>query len=441
MFLVADITLFLSLFFAFVIILLLIVHLFDSSSHLKIVKNLPELFNKKIYGYLDKSGEVLNFSEKLFEELNVKGTNLKGQIKKIYYENNEISYKKFLNLLKTKEGTINVTFELESETKVLSILKVACFYKDKVVGYALMSGNQTQETTNNEIFSLVEELDSPCGYYFGALSEINFTINKKFQTLLATKSNKITYEELKSRVYEEDLEVYTSMMNEKAEDKICTYRLVTENGLMHFEEIKKIKDGKCNILISNIEVVQEKLTVTNKELNNTINSLIEENKKFGAVILSLDSFITDEQRDTTLDSDIIYKYLKNIRKDILSGEDIISSINEYEYILVIKDTERLNKITKDIIDNNSLLLKAEFGFGSKLIEINNKLGISYYDENMTKTSNFINSLYSSLALTNNEKYTKKYSVYSPVKEEKQEEEYSFDNIQIDLDNSFIHEDN
>ena len=59
---------------------------------------------------------------------------------------------------------------------------------------------------------------------------------------------------------------------------------------------------------------------------------------------------------------------------------------------------------------------------------------------MKTKKDFYSSLYQALSLANNSEYEKDYSIYTPAKEEKINDEYSFDKYKIDIDNSFLHED-
>ena len=137
---------------------------------------------------------------------------------------------------------------------------------------------------------------------------------------------------------------------------------------------------------------------------------------------------------------VIKKYFKIVRKEMLSIDDIIGKINEFEYVIIIKDIEKLNSFVNNICNENTPLLKYELTFCGQLININNKLGISYYNDLMKTKKDFYSSLYQALSLANNSEYEKDYSIYTPAKEEKINDEYSFDKYKIDIDNSFLHED-
>ena len=190
-----------------------------------------------------------------------------------------------------------------------------------------------------------------------------------------------------------------------------------------------------------IETIDEKVFIENQELDVNINNLIEEGTNFGGVIVSFKSLMDNEiVISKNIIQDVIKKYFKIVRKEMLSIDDIIGKINEFEYVIIIKDIEKLNSFVNNICNENTPLLKYELTFCGQLININNKLGISYYNDLMKTKKDFYSSLYQALSLANNSEYEKDYSIYTPAKEEKINDEYSFDKYKIDIDNSFLHED-
>lgn len=429
--------------FAIIIVMILVIYLFETASYLKLYRALPSNLGKAIYGYLDKNGDLVSFSDELYTLINVpKGKNLKKAIKAIYFENEKITFKKFLELLKTKNGTINFVFEIDEETHNVTLKKSKVLCNDKLIGYALMEQSEEFKTDNaKEFMEMIDELEAPCAYYYGKSKDTNFSINHTLQVLLASKDRKMTYDGIKKYVFEEDLEKFFASVNENANDIRTQYRLLTTQGLMSFEEVKKFNDGKVTSIIMHIETIDEKVFIENQELDVNINNLIEEGTNFGGVIVSFKSLMDNEiVISKNIIQDVIKKYFKIVRKEMLSIDDIIGKINEFEYVIIIKDIEKLNSFVNNICNENTPLLKYELTFCGQLININNKLGISYYNDLMKTKKDFYSSLYQALSLANNSEYEKDYSIYTPAKEEKINDEYSFDKYKIDIDNSFLHED-
>ena len=91
--------------FAIIIVMILVIYLFETASYLKLYRALPSNLGKAIYGYLDKNGDLVSFSDELYTLINVpKGKNLKKAIKAIYFENEKI-------IAKNQQIEIDLTIE------------------------------------------------------------------------------------------------------------------------------------------------------------------------------------------------------------------------------------------------------------------------------------------------------------------------------------------
>lgn len=429
--------------FALIIIMLLVIYLLETASYLRLYRAIPSNLGKAIYGYLDKNGDLITFTDELNTLLNnSKKKKLNKLIKKIYYDNKEITYNKFLNVLKNKEGQLNFVFDLDDESINITFKKSVIYKDDKIIGYALLEQNEEFKIDNaKEFMEVIDELEAPCAYFYGYNKDTNFSLNHTLQSLLHSKEKKMTYESLKKYVFEEDLQNFYSSSNENVNNIRTKYRLLTTQGLMTFEEVKRFNSGKVTSLIMHIESIDEKVFVENEELMKNIDSLVT-NCEFGGFILSFQSLLDNHELNAqNIVKDVIKKYMKIVNKDILNPDDIVGKLNEFEYVIIMKDLERFDNLVNDICTNKSILLHDYFEFCNQLVKINNNVGISYYNDlNMTRKE-YLNSLYQALALANDSKYDKNYSIYSPAKETKTEEEYSFDKVMIDLDNSFLHDDN
>lgn len=427
--------------FAFIVCLLLFIYLIESSNLVKIYKGIPEKSSKTIYGYLDKKGNLISFSNEFYEKINVSTKNKKWykKVSTIYFEGMEINYKKVLNILKKNKDVINFTVELESESYNVSFKKVPIFSNKEICGYVLF--DEEYQTDNNiNLLNMMDELQAPLAYYAGEIENINLNLNASMQMRLGLKADKMSYNDLKRFVFEEDMEIFLLSTKEMINNIRIQYRLKTIKGLELFEEVKHFNEGKVSIIVSLMEMKEEKIWFDNKVLVNAVNELINDDISFGGILLSYKSLLEESENGVNpLVKDIIGKHLKTIQKELLGEDDFITKVSDYEFILLFKDNDRFESVVNSIYNNESILLKFEMGFAGEMVNIKNKLGISYSLETFASANDFMNALNSALSLTNKEGYDKDYSIYSvAVKEpEKLEEEYSFEKCIINLDNSFL----
>lgn len=423
-------------------IILIIIYISEIVSYLKIYKNISRSLGNTVYGCLDKKGNLIGLNDDFFDAINAldKKNKWTKLLKNIIFENECITYKEFLEVLKTSEGSLNFIFEFEEESFELTFRKIPILNEGELIGYGL-AGLEEIPYNNANVFTVMDELDSPCAFYQGLGNSTNFTLNRKMQTLLSSKEKKMTYSSLKKYVYEEDIENFNKIANEKANDITVQYRLITSQGLMMFEEVKHFENENVTSMLMNIESVEEDIYLEYNELNGVISDLITKEIPFGGVLVSLKSLLEEEVYSKNILKDIIKQYFKNIRKELLNGDDVIIKLNEFEYVVVIKDTKRMDVIVNDIFADKSILHKYELSFGDKIIAISNRLAVAYYDNQMKTKKDYMKALFRASALVNNDEYGKDYSIYSVPKDElPEDEEYSFEKYKIDLDNSFLYED-
>lgn len=423
-------------------IILVIIYISEIVSYLKIYKNISRSLGNTVYGCLDKKGNLIGLNDDFFDAINAldKKNKWTKLLKNIIFENECITYKEFLEVLKTNEGSLNFIFEFEDESFELTFRKIPILNEGELIGYGL-AGLEEIPYNNANVFTVMDELDSPCAFYQGLGNSTNFTLNRKMQTLLSSKEKKMTYSSLKKYVYEEDIENFNKIANEKANDITVQYRLITSQGLMMFEEVKHFENENVTSMLMNIESVEEDIYLEYNELNGVISDLITKEIPFGGVLVSLKSLLEEEVYSKNILKDIIKQYFKNIRKELLNGDDVIIKLNEFEYVVVIKDTKRMDAIVNDIFADKSILHKYQLSFGDKIIAISNRLAVAYYDNQMKTKKDYMKALFRASALVNNDEYGKDYSIYSVPKDElPEDEEYSFEKYKIDLDNSFLYED-
>ena len=431
--------------FVFIVILLLLVYLIESSKLVKIYKGIPEKTSKIIYGYLDKKGNLINFNEDFFNDINVSITkaNWKKNISNIFYNGKKVSYKKFLELVKHSNEVINFTFEVEGKNYNITFKKTPIFNKREICGYVLFNELYTNDQ-NTYLLDMLEEIQIPVAYFSGKASNINFILNDSFKERLGVKEEKMTYSDLKRFVFEEDLEMFLNASKELVNDIRIQYRLKTVKGLEYFEEVKNLRNEDVTTIITLIEVNEEMVWVENNVLTDEVQNLIEQGVEFGGIILSYSSLLEEaSEKKNPLAKDIIKKHLKEIKKTLLDEGDLISKVSEFEYIILFNNKEKLDNVVNEVYNGKSILLDFEVGFAGEIVSLMNKLGITYSSDDYETPDDFIKRLNSSLALANNEDYYKNYSIHTTtVKEEvevldNKEEEYSFEKCLIDLDNSFL----
>lgn len=428
--------------FVAVDIILITIYIFEIISYLKIYKNISRSLGNTLYGSLDKKGNLIGLNDDFFEAINAldKKSKWTKYLKNIIFENECISYKAFLEVLKTKEGSLNFIFEFEDESFELTFRKIPVLNEGEIIGYGL-AGLEKTSSEQTTIFKVIDELDSPYAFYQGLSKETNFNLNRKMQTVLSSKEKRMTYSSLKKYVYEEDIDNFNKIANETTSDLIMQYRLITSQGLMMFEEVKHFENDKVTSMLTSIEMIEEDVYLEYNELNGVISDLIAKEIPFGGVLVSLKSLLDEEVYSKNILKDIIKQYFKNIRKELLNGDDVIIKLNEFEYVVIIKDTKRMDSIVNDIFADKSILHKYELSFGDNLITISNRLAVAYYDNQMKTKKDYMKALFRASALVNNDEYGKDYSIYSVPKDElPDDEEYSFEKYKIDLDNSFLHED-
>ncbi len=430
--------------FALIVIVLLLVYLVESSRLVKIYKGIPAKTNKSIYGYLDKNGNLLSFSDEFYNKINIsnKVANWSKKVTTIYYEGQEINYKKFLSIIKESKEIINFTIEVESKSYNIGFKKSPIFENHEICGYVLFDELYTSDQ-DAYLLDMMGELQTPLAYYSGKAQDINFHLNDSLKERLGVKEEKMTYNDLKRFVFEEDLEMFLVSTKELINDTRVQYRLKTINGLEYFEEVKHLKNEDTTTIISLIEVKEEKIWFESNVLMNEVEELMSHGIAFGGIILSYNSLLeeADEKRNP-LALDIIKKHLKTVKKELFGEGDFITKVSDFEYILLFKDKDRLDSVINSVYNKQSILLDFEIGFAGEMINLKNKLGIAYSLDEYVSPTDFINALNSSLAFANNEDYTKDYSIHTTaVKEEvietEEVTEYSFEKCLIDLDNSFL----
>lgn len=429
----------------FALAIVVVILLVYKVSHNSYFKNIPSSFGLNIYAYLDKKGNLINFTSKFYERLNISSTKeWADEVSSITIDNKQLSLKEFIDYLKKDNFSTNVDFDCDGVKVSISLEKKAIEDEDKIYGYVVFGNTkQNDDSKIDSIYDTIKDVYMPMAIYSGDLNNAKLILNESLRLKLGNQSPYLKYSDLKDYVFEEDLDNFTNAISSN-ENKIATFRLKTNMGLEMFEMAKKYHDGKVTVVLSLLQKNTEKLYKKSEDLVQEIKDAIFENSDFGGVMLSLSSLINDEQtkNESSFLKELVNKYIRTIRKELLEEKDVIIKVNDYEFVILVKDINNFNNIISNVYNGVSILLYYHMDFGNKDIEIKNKVGLVYSSEMIKDEKDFINALNVSLALANEEGYEKDYSIYSPKKESVETVDYSFEKIKslVDLDNSFLKDD-
>lgn len=424
----------------------------DKSSDL--FKEIPAALDRKIVGYLDKDGRLIKFAPYFFEELNLLDKEQKKwykNIAKIFYNSKELSYQELLDELKDNDGTEGkITIALKNEDGFddeinFDFAKINIDKNDEVIGYVLVARPEQSKNLIDGFGYLLDNIDAPFAYYNDDSRNVIFRTNKAFKGLLGVRGYNVTYSELRSLVYPEDLVIFDKASSEMANDDSYIYRMKTSLGLKKFKEIKVTKENHVISIIQMMNEVNDKM-LDKKVVFEKIEKLIKDNEPFGGMMVSLNSFVDlFNNRGPIVAKELATRYVEYLQNEVLGKEDAICKISDIEYLLIFTDVDRFNGLVRDIQNKVSTISHYEFNFGNEVLRTSNSVGIVCKNENINSANDFINALDNSLAQANATNEEDGINLY--VAEKKKEsnskltkENYSFDKVKIDLDNSFLDDD-
>ena len=353
----------------------------------------------------------------------------------------------------SEEVYVRIQFWGEMDDGIsFNLQKIAVEKEDKTLGFVIIQLDSPKSENAIDGFALViDDLDIPYAYYNDDSKNVIYTINKKFKDLLGIRGRTVTYAELRRLVYTEDLKVFDSAASALAENNTYCYRLKTYNGFKMFSEVKLTKGEHVTTIITLVDDKEDQY-VSKNDMDQAIEKLIKEEKSFAGVIVSINSFVdVFNARGVDVAKELKNKYIEFIKSEVLKENDLICKISDIEYLLLFKDLNEVDKIVRDITNNVSVLTHFEINYGEEVIETNNTLGIVYSNQNIKSAIDFMQALDVALAYANSEDYNQIYSIYNsyvnnakvPTKSivsNDVNKGYSFDNIKINLDNSFLDDD-
>lgn len=429
--------------------------LFKKGSSEKLFDEALTTLDKNVIAYLSKDGKLLNFTKNLYEELSIEPkNNLKDEFD-IYLNSHKIEYQDLLTEFKENDGNnFKVTFVSKSELEdfeeiSFNLQKIAIEKEDKLFGYVIVAlENEIKENAIDGFSLVIDELKIPYAYYNDDSKNVVYTMNNSFKELLGIRGRTVTYAELRYLVFPEDLVVFDRAASIMAEDNTYTYRMKTSNGYKLFSEVKLTKDEHVTSIIT-LSDNKDEMCVSKTEIESVISKYISDKKQFAGVIVSINGFVeVFNNYGADVAKELRDKYLGYLKSETLGEKDMICRISDIEYLLLFDSTNDVDEIVRDLNNNVSTLVHYEFKYGEATIETNNTLGIVYANPSIENVTDFMHSLDNALAFANTEGYDKAYSIYNYSSKLSKEnvskvvsiKDYSFEDIKISLDNSFLDDD-
>ena len=187
----------------FVLAIIVVVLLVNKVSKNNYLKNIPNSFGLDIYAYLDKKGEIINFTPKFLEKLNI--SNIKEwteEVSSITVDNKQLTFKEFINYLKTDNLT-TVDFDCDGVKISMSLEKKAIEDEDKIYGYVVFENSkQTKDSMIDSIYETVKDVCAPMAIYSGDPNNIKLMVNEALRVKLGLQSTYLKYSELKNFIFE-----------------------------------------------------------------------------------------------------------------------------------------------------------------------------------------------------------------------------------------------
>ena len=434
-----------------VLVLVNIIFLKKKEKNEALYKEVPTALDRNILGYLDASGKLIKLTNCFFDELNLIEKEQKKwfeRIAKIYYNSEEISYQELLKALEENDGTeAKLTIALKSDDGFddeisFNFAKINVDKDDETIGYVLVAIKDQSKSLTDGFGYLLDSVDAPFAYYNDDSRNVIFRTNKSFKALLGVRGYNVTYSELRHLVYPEDLQAFDRAMSEFSNDDTYFYRMKTSLGLKKFKEVKVTKDNHVISIIQMINDLNDKI-LDKKVVFDKVDKLISNNEFFGGMLVSLNSFVDlFNTRGPIIAKELATRYVEYLQNEVLGKEDLICKISDIEYLLLFTQEDKFNSLVRDIQNKVSTVAHYEFNYGSEVISTTNSVGIVYKNENITNSSDFVKALDNALALANKDGKDDGVSLYIAEKKKESEskltkENYSFDKVKIDLDNSFL----
>ena len=421
----------------------------------ELFKAIPSALDRKILGFLDSDGKLIHFSSYFYEELNLidkEQDKWFQHVDKMYYNSVEVTYPELLESLEDNDGTeAKLTIALKSDEGfddevTFTFVKINVDKNDETIGYVL-EAKQTEEKNLVDGFGyLLDSIDAPFAYYNDDSRNVIFRTNKAFKNLVGVRGYNVTYTELRNLVCPEDLSTFDRAQSEYASEDSYVYRMKTSLGLKKFKEIKVTKDNHVISIIQMINDSSDKL-LDKKVVFDQIDKMIKENKPFGGMMISLNGFVDlFNTRGPIIAKELSSRFVEYLQNEVLGKEDAICKISDIEYVLLFTDVDKFDSLVRDVQNKVSTISHYEFNYGQEVIATNNSIGIVYKNQNITSSGDFMNALDNALALANENNPDDGISLYTPEKKKERtdskltKENYSFDKVNISLDNSFLDDD-
>ncbi len=253
---------------------------------------------------------------------------------------------------------------------------------------------------------------------------------------IIVSENNLSFEEFINYLKENDkVSVVLEINGKSLPLTLIKYTLLDDKGKLYgYTVVAKEENEDNKIIKSKAENMEndkkseafEKPYLDFTKLEAITEKLLKEDE-FGAILLNF------KNKDNY---DVKNNYLQNVKTELLKENDYLIEADDNKYVLYILDINRFSEIIQCIKQDKSILVKNVISVNEQEYQIENTIGIVYSSDIKTKEE-LQDALNQSLALADSDGYEKCYSIFSPKKEETLE--YSFEKIIVDLDNSFLNE--
>lgn len=440
---------------AIIIIINVILSFGNASNDNELYYAAPGALDRKILGYLDGEGKLIQLTPYFYDAINIfdkEKKNWFNHIQKIYYNSQQVNYDHLVEELKDNDGTeakltilLNNNDGFDDEVS-FNFLKVNVDVDDETIGYVLVEITPQVRNLTDGFSFIMDDVDFPYAYYNDDSRSVIFKTNKTFKNLLGVKGYNVTYSELRRLVYPEDLQSFDRAASTLAADGEYYYRMKTSLGLKKFKEVISTKENHVTAIIQIVNDVNNKL-LDKRIVFAAVDSLLKEKKNFGGLIVSLNNFVDlFNGRGPIVAKELANRYVEYIRSEILGKDDYICKISDIEYVMLFSDIDKFDLLIRDIKNKVSTIAHYEFNYGDETIETTNSIGIVYSNENIKSSNDFMNALDNALALANSNNLSDGVNIFIPSEKKEvtntklNKENYSFDKIKISLDNSFLDDD-
>jgi len=397
-----------------------------------VIKASPTVDNT-ILAYLNNKRKVLYYTEEFLKLLEIKSPKaINNAIKTIAYDNKELTYEKFLNVLNNpEEEDFNVIMELEDGRELkLDLAKRKIIKNGKLFGYILLSKKQRTTFNFDEKEKKIQTPDTINSISLAiALYENNkYILNKRMKSLLNVEEV-VNFDDYVYAFDRMQLEKRAKLDNDQSK---IYYRIKTKDGFIWVAETTKISNKQISRII-------EETTFRNLIMNfadqasliSDLNQLIVTNNNFILITISL-SNLHDIKNQYGKDFSLVIasKFFNNLKSEI--RDERVYELGYFTYAFILKNKDSYNDLLRDLHNNTSKYLKMAISFNDLTFELKNYVGLVETSQVQNPTAlNRIDLAFKSLELASDKNYKNNYCIYIPKRSSLEELK------DVDLSDEFI----